>query len=73
MVSKATSTDLEAIVAERRCTIAGHSYGGNLVLALAARRPDLVASAVVYEPPLAWRPGWPDHGSQPPGLPRCVE
>ena len=61
-------TDLEAVVAERRCTIAGHSYGGNLVLALAARRPDLVASAVVYEPPLAWRPGWPDHGSQPPAF-----
>jgi pimeloyl-ACP methyl ester carboxylesterase len=60
--------DLEAIAAGRRCTIVGHSYGGNVVLALAARRPDLVGSAVVYEPPLAWRPEWPHHGSQPPAF-----
>ncbi len=60
--------DLEAVVDGRRCTIAGHSYGGNLVLALAARRPDLVGSGLVYEPPLAWRTDWPDHGSQPPGF-----
>jgi len=60
--------DLEAVVAERRCTIAGHSYGGALVLALAERRPDLVASALVYEPPTPWREGWPDRGEQPPAF-----
>jgi pimeloyl-ACP methyl ester carboxylesterase len=58
--------DLEAIVDGRRCTIFGHSYGGTVTLALAERRPDLVASVVAYEPPLAWRPGWPSQGEQPP-------
>ena len=58
--------DLEAVVAERPCTIAGHSYGGDVVLSFAARRPDLAKSAVVYEPPLAWLDWWPHHGSQPP-------
>jgi pimeloyl-ACP methyl ester carboxylesterase len=60
--------DLEAVVAERRCTLAGHSYGGAVVLAFAERRPDLVASALVYEPPTPWRAGWPDHGQQPPAF-----
>ena len=58
--------DLEAIVAERPCTLAGHSYGGDVVLGLAERRPDLVKAALVYEPPLAWMEWWPDHGTQPP-------
>jgi pimeloyl-ACP methyl ester carboxylesterase len=58
--------DLEAIVDERRCTIFGHSYGGTVALAFAARRPDLVASVLAYEPPLAWRAGWPSQGEQPP-------
>jgi pimeloyl-ACP methyl ester carboxylesterase len=58
--------DLEAIVAERPCTVAGHSYGGAVVLGLAERRPDLVKSALVYEPPLAWMEWWPHHGTQPP-------
>ncbi len=58
--------DLESVVAERPCTLAGHSYGGDVVLSFAERRPDLVRSAVVYEPPLAWLDWWPHHGSQPP-------
>ena len=58
--------DLEAVVAERPCTLAGHSYGGDVVLSLAQRRPDLVRSALVYEPPLAWLDWWPYHGTQPP-------
>lgn len=57
--------DLEAIVADRRCTVFGHSYGGDVALALAERRPDLVAVALAYEPPLAWMEGWPDQGEQP--------
>jgi pimeloyl-ACP methyl ester carboxylesterase len=59
--------DLELVVAERPCTLAGHSYGGNVVLSLAERRPDLVRSAVVYEPPLAWIEWSPDGGA---GRPR---
>lgn len=51
--------DLEAVIAGRRCTLLGHSYGGAVVLALAARRPDLAGAAVVYEPPLPWLDWWP--------------
>jgi pimeloyl-ACP methyl ester carboxylesterase len=37
----------------------GHSFGGNVVLALAARRPDLVGAVAVYESPLSWLEWWP--------------
>jgi len=37
----------------------GHSFGGNVVLALAARRPDLVERVAVYESPLSWLDWWP--------------
>jgi pimeloyl-ACP methyl ester carboxylesterase len=37
----------------------GHSLGGNVALALAARRPDLVRGVVIYETPLSWMPWWP--------------
>lgn len=60
--------DLEAVVAERPCTLVGHSYGGDVVLCLAQRRPDLVGAVVAYEPPLAWLDWWPHNGSQPPEL-----
>lgn len=53
--------DLDAVVAGRRCTLAGHSYGGTVALTFAARRPDLVAACLAYEPPLGWLPSWPSH------------
>jgi pimeloyl-ACP methyl ester carboxylesterase len=42
-----------------RATLFGHSYGGNVALAVADRRPDLVARVVVYECPLSWLDWWP--------------
>jgi pimeloyl-ACP methyl ester carboxylesterase len=39
--------------------VVGHSYGGNVGLALADRRPDLVAGVVTYESPLSWESWWP--------------
>ena len=39
--------------------VIGHSLGGNVALALAARRPDLVRSVVAYETPLSWLSWWP--------------
>jgi len=41
------------------CVLFGHSYGGNVVLATAQRRPDLVAGVIVYESPLSWLDWWP--------------
>jgi pimeloyl-ACP methyl ester carboxylesterase len=51
--------DLLALLREREAIIVGHSYGGNVALAAAARRPDLVRGVVVYETPLSWEPWWP--------------
>jgi len=51
--------DLVGLLAGRRAVLVGHSYGGNIVLATAARHPDLVAAVGVYETPLSWAPWWP--------------
>lgn len=39
--------------------LVGHSYGGNVALALADRRPDLVGGVVTYETPMSWLESWP--------------
>ncbi|MHB1988081.1 MAG: alpha/beta fold hydrolase [Acidimicrobiales bacterium] len=54
--------DLGEVVNGRRCTLVGHSYGATVVLTYAARHPDLAASLLAYEPPLAWLETWPTHG-----------
>ena len=51
--------DLAALLHGRRAVVVGHSYGGNVALATAARHPDLVAGVVVYETPMSWEPWWP--------------
>ena len=38
--------------------LVGHSYGGNIALAVADRRPELVAAVAVYETPQSWEPWW---------------
>jgi pimeloyl-ACP methyl ester carboxylesterase len=49
----------EALPRGGRATLFGHSYGGNVALAVADRRPDLVARVVAYECPLSWLDWWP--------------
>jgi len=39
--------------------VVGHSYGGDVALALADRHPALVDAVVAYEPPLSWLDWWP--------------
>ncbi len=51
--------DLVALLAGRRAVLFGHSFGGNVVLATAARHPELVRAAAVYEIPLSWLAWWP--------------
>lgn len=53
--------DLLGVLDGRPALLVGHSYGGNVVLALADRHPELVRGAVVYESPLSWEPWWPRH------------
>lgn len=56
-------TDLAGLLQGRRAVVFGHSYGGNVALALADRHPDLVAGVAVYEPPLSWLDWWPGSSS----------
>jgi pimeloyl-ACP methyl ester carboxylesterase len=51
--------DLVGLLAGRSAVVVGHSYGGDVALATAARHPGLVRSVVVYEPPLSWYEWWP--------------
>lgn len=51
--------DLVGLLAGRQAVLVGHSYGGNVALATAARHPHLVAGVAVYESPMSWEPWWP--------------
>jgi pimeloyl-ACP methyl ester carboxylesterase len=61
--------DLEALLATRTSVTAapailfGHSFGGDIALGLAARRPKLVRGVVVYEMPLSWLDWWPGNSA----------
>jgi pimeloyl-ACP methyl ester carboxylesterase len=51
--------DLVALLGGRPAVVFGHSYGGDVALALADRHPDLVRAVGVYEAPLPWLDWWP--------------
>lgn len=55
--------DLVHLLAGRAAVIVGHSYGGNVALATAARHPELVLGVAVYESPLSWEPWWPGNSA----------
>jgi len=46
--------DLVAVLAGRRATVVGHSFGSHVVMLAAIDRPDLVASVGLWEPPTPW-------------------
>lgn len=51
--------DLRALLHGRAAVLIGHSYGGNVALAVAAHHPDSALAVAVYETPLSWEPWWP--------------
>ncbi|MGI9031478.1 MAG: alpha/beta fold hydrolase [Ilumatobacteraceae bacterium] len=51
--------DLAAVLDGRPAVVFGHSYGGNVALALAQRQPAQVRAVGVYETPLSWLDWWP--------------
>jgi pimeloyl-ACP methyl ester carboxylesterase len=51
--------DLVRLLAGRPAVLVGHSYGGNVALATAARHRELVRALSIYETPLSWEPWWP--------------
>lgn len=61
--------DLEALLASRSevtrtpAILFGHSFGGDVALGLASRRPELVRGVVVYEMPLSWLDWWPGNSA----------
>jgi pimeloyl-ACP methyl ester carboxylesterase len=58
--------DLEGLLvaaAAGPAVVFGHSFGGDIALGLAARRPDLVRTVVVYETPLSWLDWWPGNSA----------
>ncbi len=59
---EANVDDLDALlgaVSPDPAIVFGHSFGGNVALGLAARRPAAVRAVVVYETPLSWLDWWP--------------
>jgi pimeloyl-ACP methyl ester carboxylesterase len=51
--------DLTDLLGGMPALLVGHSYGGNVALAVASRSPQLVRAVVVYEAPLSWLDWWP--------------
>jgi pimeloyl-ACP methyl ester carboxylesterase len=47
--------DLLAVVGDEPAVVVGHSLGGLVALAAAARRPDLIPSVAAFEAPMPWR------------------
>jgi pimeloyl-ACP methyl ester carboxylesterase len=51
--------DLHSVMADRAGVVVGHSYGGNVALAAAEARPDVVRGVGAFEPPMPWTDWWP--------------
>jgi pimeloyl-ACP methyl ester carboxylesterase len=51
--------DVVTLLDGEPAVVFGHSYGGNVALALATRHPELVRAVGVYEAPLSWLDWWP--------------
>lgn len=65
--------DLVELLDGRPAVLFGHSYGGNVALATAARHPALVRAVVTYETPLSWLPWWPGSDRRTPRTPQPPE
>jgi pimeloyl-ACP methyl ester carboxylesterase len=50
--------DLLQVIDDRQVSVIGHSWGGQVALAAAIRRPDLVRSVGVFETFLVWLDWW---------------
>jgi pimeloyl-ACP methyl ester carboxylesterase len=62
--------DLLEVLAGRTVVGVGHSLGGDVVLGAAQRHPELIDSAMVFEPPQPWLPLWSARSA---GSPAVIE
>jgi pimeloyl-ACP methyl ester carboxylesterase len=53
------AADLLALLAGRRATVVGHSFGANVAMLAAVQQPAQIASLGLWEPPLPWFDWWP--------------
>lgn len=51
--------DLLDVLDGRPAVVVGHSMGGTIALAAAARHPDLIPAVAAYESPRPWAEWWP--------------
>ena len=51
--------DLLELLAGRPAVLAGHSFGGDIVMAASLLAPDQIRAVVAFEPPMPWLPWWP--------------
>ena len=63
--------DLLAVIHDIPSVVIGHSWGGNVVVAAAIRRPDVIRSIGLWETTMLWLPGWPKE--HPGHLRRAIE
>lgn len=66
-VVRAVAGDGEVAVA------VGHSYGGAVALAAAARHPEVIRAVGAFETPLSWLPWWPEDTAGGAALARAAE
>lgn len=55
--------DLVDLLAGRPAVLVGHSLGGVVALAAAARAPGLVRAVLAYEAPMPWLPWWSERSA----------
>ena len=58
---EANVADLMELLGGRSAVLVGHSLGGDIALAAAARYPVQVAAVSVFEPPISWEGFWPSN------------
>jgi len=65
------ASDLLDLLGEEPTTVVAHSFGSCVAILAAIRRPDVIVSLGLWEPPLPWEDWWPERSRQ--SVARIVE
>jgi pimeloyl-ACP methyl ester carboxylesterase len=58
------ASDLLDLLEDRPTTVVAHSFGSCVAILAAIRRPDVIVSLGLWEPPLPWEDWWPERSRQ---------